>query len=78
MKLQLRVLRVLHPSPDSSSRTADTLGLDKNGDNDNDEDDDDDGGGDGGGGGGGSNGADGGDARNPGCRGNVRGQTEPQ
>lgn len=71
MKLQLRVLRVLYPSPDFSSRTTDTLGLDKNGDNDNEDDDDD-------GGGGGSNGADGGDARNPGCRGNVRGQTEPQ
>jgi len=54
---------------------ADTLGLDEIGDNDNEAvmtttavva------------GSGGRNGADGGDARNPGCRGNVRGQTEPQ
>lgn len=45
MKLQLRVLRVLYLSPDSSSRMADTLGLDEIGDNDNEDDDDGSGGG---------------------------------
>lgn len=57
------------PFPTSSSRMADTLGLDENSDNDNEVDDDDDED---------EDEEDRGDARNSGCRGNVRGQTEPQ
>lgn len=63
MKLQLRVLSLRPRERRESLR--ETLGLDDDNDGDNDDDDGDDESG-------------GGDARNPGCRGNVRGQTEPQ